>query len=72
MVACNPDATVIQTTYTELSAFVPTCSAGGERMGPSCDEAFHRDCRGQGFATGHGPLENTGDVAVAACIGGEE
>jgi hypothetical protein len=72
VVACNPDATVIQTTYTELSAFVPTCSAGGERMGPSCDEAFHRYCRGQGFATGHGPLENTGDVAVAACIGGEE
>ena len=69
IVACNPTATVYEASYTELSTFVPLCNGDAQRWGGACDEAFHRWCRARGHATGHGPLENTGDSAWAACIG---
>ena len=69
VVACNPGATVIHTTYTEVSAYGELCNGASERMGPDCDAAFHHYCRAQGYATGHGPLENSGDNAHVACIG---
>ena len=69
VLACTPGATVITTSYTELATHVGLCDGGNQRMGGLCDEAFHRFCRAAGFATGHGPLENSGDVAIAACIG---
>jgi hypothetical protein len=69
VVACNPGATTLETSFTALAQEVPGCDGSAQRVGPDCDEAFHRWCRAQGFATGHGPLENSGDVAWAACIG---
>lgn len=72
VVACTPGATVIGTTYSELSAYVATCTATGERMGENCDRAFHDFCRDRGYDTGHGPLENFGDAAIAACLGGAQ
>lgn len=68
-VVCTPRATTHATTYTALSAHVPSCDGAVQRMGAACDEAFHRWCQAQGHETGFGPLENSGDVAHAACLG---
>jgi hypothetical protein len=72
VIACNPQASVYNTSYRELSAYEGSCNGSNERMGERCDEAFHRFCRALGHRTGHGPLENSGDVAVAACLGVHE
>ncbi len=72
IVACKPGATPYGTTYTEMSAFHPTCNGGAQRSGEECDEAYHRFCRANGHRTGHGPLENSGDVVWVACIGSLE
>jgi hypothetical protein len=48
---------------------MPACDGTVERMGADCDEAFHRLCQAEGYETGFGPLENSGDVAHAACLG---
>lgn len=68
-VVCTPQATTLSTTYTALSAHMPACDGTVERMGPDCDEAFHRLCQAEGYETGFGPLENSGDIAHAACLG---
>lgn len=68
-VVCTPRATTSSTTYAALSAHVPACDGSVERMGPDCDEAFHRWCQAEGYETGFGPLENSDDVAHAACLG---
>ena len=68
-VACTPLATIWETTYTALGEQVGACNGVVERYGPSCDEAFHRLCRDLGYASGHGPLENSGDAAWVACVG---
>ncbi|MCB9765806.1 MAG: DUF1592 domain-containing protein [Alphaproteobacteria bacterium] len=71
-VACTPNATRFSSTYTALSAFDPACDGSTERMGRRCDRAMHQWCRAQGYATGFGPLENSGDVAYVACLGTHE
>ena len=68
-VACTPTSTFYETTYSALAEHVSYCNGITERYGPNCDEAFHRLCREWGHASGHGPLENSGDVAHAACVG---
>lgn len=60
-------ATVVQTTYTALSQQHGGCTAQS-RIGPDCNAAINRFCRGQGHVTGWGPIENSGDVAVVTCI----
>jgi hypothetical protein len=67
-VTCTPTAEVLNTTYTALSAFDGTCSRNGERIGSACNNAIDRFCADAGFASGFGPLENSEDVAVVACI----
>ena len=69
VIHCNPTATTYAATYTEVSAFHPTCDGATQRSGEQCDEAFHRFCRGNGHRTGHGPLEHSGDNVHVACIG---
>ena len=70
VVACV-DAAVAEgrgTTYTELRGHHPGCDGGGQRIGPECNAAIHRYCASQGFATGFGPVENSGDDAAVVCI----
>lgn len=55
--------------YTTLVTHHSGCDGGSERIGPSCNAAFHRFCAQQGCTTtGFGPLENSGDVAYAGCV----
>jgi hypothetical protein len=68
--ACTPGATVFESTYGALSAFDGGCDGSTDRSGAYCTRAFHLWCQGQGFLTGFGPLENSGDVAYVACLGG--
>ena len=71
-VTCLPReiARVIPTTYTELAARHGGCHGGviGARIGPDCNAAIHRFCAQSGATSGFGPVENSGDVAVVACV----
>jgi hypothetical protein len=67
-VVCTPGATVFEGSYATLSGFDSGCNAS-TRVGAACNHAMHEWCRSQGFATGHGPLENSGDLALVACLG---
>jgi hypothetical protein len=62
-----PSATVVNTTYTELSMRHGGCTQS-TRIGSDCNAAISRFCSGRGFATGYGPVENSGDVAVVVCV----
>ena len=66
--SCVPSASVIQTSYSELSTQHGDCQQNGERIGPNCNAAIHRLCMMRGFRSGWGPLENSGDIAVIACV----
>jgi len=68
-VACTPNADTIDDSYTRLSTFVSTCDGSWERVGPGCSAAIHQACVADGYTSGHGPLENSGDLAVIACLG---
>jgi|GEM_PF-241743 len=67
-ITCVPSAQVIVTSYTTLQGLHPLCQASGERIGPSCQGAIHAYCIANGHRTGWGPVENSGDVAVIACL----
>jgi hypothetical protein len=67
-IVCTPQATVLNAYYSILSGYDPECNAS-LRWGFACNHAIHEWCRDQGFETGHGPLENNGDLAVVACMG---
>lgn len=68
-IVCTPAATVYNGSYTTLSGFDGGCNATSGRTGAACNHAMHEWCRSIGHATGHGPLENSGDLAVVACLG---
>jgi hypothetical protein len=57
-----------QTTYTVLASHHDVCDGGRERMGPNCNAAIHRFCASQGYASGFGPNENSGDAAAVTCV----
>jgi hypothetical protein len=63
-------ATVVNTTYSTLFTHHDGCAGDvpATRIGPACNAAINRFCRGQGFATGFGPVENSGDTAVVTCV----
>lgn len=62
-----PGAEVVSTTYTELAMRHGGCTQA-TRIGSDCNAAISRFCSSRGFATGFGPLENSGDTAVVACV----
>ncbi|MCK6550350.1 putative metal-binding motif-containing protein, partial [Myxococcota bacterium] len=62
-----PHATVIGTTYSVLVTHHDGCNAT-TRYGPPCNAAISRFCASQGFTTGYGPVENSGDTAVVTCV----
>ncbi len=72
VIVCTPGAWVADPTYPVLATYDPVCDGTQQRWGPDCSEAFHGWCQDQGYASGHGPLENFGDAAVAACVDGGE
>ncbi|MEZ4408227.1 MAG: putative metal-binding motif-containing protein [Polyangiales bacterium] len=61
-------ATVRETTYSALVRSQEGCTGSSQRVGPECNAAIHRWCASRGFATGYGPVENSGDVAVVTCV----
>ncbi len=69
VVTCTPSATVYPTTYTEMSQHDALCDGATERWGENCNRAVNLWCRDAGHAGGFGPLENSGDTFVAACVG---
>ncbi|MEZ4315868.1 MAG: DUF1592 domain-containing protein [Myxococcota bacterium] len=70
VVTCTPGATTYQASYTEMSAHAALCDGSTERWGESCNRAAHRWCAANGHESGFGPLENSGDLFVVACVGG--
>jgi hypothetical protein len=69
LVQCVPFGvgTVIGSSYTELSGHHDGCTAAS-RIGPHCNAAIHRYCRSQGYVSGWGPVENSGDTSVVTCV----
>lgn len=71
-VACLAGAvgTVIETQYSVLVNHHAGCSGGtqAQRIGPDCNAAMHRFCASQGYASGFGPVENSGDAASVVCV----
>lgn len=68
LVGCTPTATAYLSTYTVLAEHAAGCDGATERGGLDCNRAIHELCQDEGFATGHGPLENSGDSAWLACV----
>lgn len=64
-------ATEREVPYITLAGIHWPCDGVGQQIGPDCNAAMHRWCRGQGFATGHGPAEVLGDRALVACLSAE-
>jgi hypothetical protein len=60
-------ATVVNTTYSVLVTHHGGCTQTS-RIGSDCNAAINRFCVSQGFVTGYGPVENSGDVAVVTCV----
>jgi hypothetical protein len=69
-VVCVPaaTATVVGTTYTELSGYQAWCNGTSERWGAYCHSAIHLLCRARGHVSGFGPVENVGDNAWVVCV----
>ena len=69
-VSCAPRATVLNTTFTTLSTYIPGCNGSGTsgRFSLDCNAAISRHCAAQGFASGWGPIEHDGDSATIACL----
>jgi hypothetical protein len=38
------------------------------RFSPDCNSAIHRTCQANGYASGWGPVETSGDTAVISCL----
>jgi hypothetical protein len=69
-VTCVPSAIaeVRMTTYTALSGHHAPCNGSTQRWGVDCNAAIHRWCGAQGFESGFGPVENSGDTAYVTCV----
>jgi hypothetical protein len=63
-----PSARTYMTTYTILRGLHPGCDGTGQRLGPECNAAINRFCGARGHVGGFGPLENSGDAALVACV----
>ncbi len=65
---------VVNSTYTNARTYHPRCDGSTERIGLDCNEAFHAFCSTAPETcgtSGFGPLENSGDVAIVACVEAE-
>ncbi|MCB9549607.1 MAG: putative metal-binding motif-containing protein [Myxococcales bacterium] len=69
LVACVTPAVAegVGTRYSVLVTHHPGCN-GVQRIGSDCNAAIHRFCAANGFLTGYGPVENSGDDAAVVCI----
>ncbi len=65
-----PAAAVINTQYSVLVTHHPGCDGAtpAARLGPACNAAIHRYCVSQGYTSGFGPVENSGDGASVTCV----
>jgi hypothetical protein len=69
VVGCLAGATLRNVTPAQLTALQEPCLPG-DLFGRACSSAIHRYCRGQGFATGLGPVEAAPASALVACLAG--
>ena len=69
-VTCLPSsiASTRMTSYSALSSHHAPCDGSAERWGANCNAAIHRWCTSQGFESGFGPVENSGDTAYVTCV----
>ncbi len=66
---CVNSAVVLNSTYTVLSGYLSACDGSpSHRFGPECNAAINRYCHDQGYASGFGPVENSGDTVYFACV----
>lgn len=66
-VACV-HATRRETTWTALRALSPDC-AESNPIGAACASAIHRLCAEAGLTTGYGPISQTANRIIIACVG---
>ena len=63
----SASATIVQTTFAELTAYQPACNASVP-FSIVCASGAKRFCNGQGYAAGYGPTEYNGSVAYVTCL----
>jgi hypothetical protein len=69
VVACvGNGAQIVGTHYSTLVGIHDGCDGRNQRIGPHCNAAIHRFCAGQGFTSGYGPVENSGDDLAVVCV----
>jgi hypothetical protein len=56
------------TTYTTLASYHGVCDGVTEGIGPDCYAAVKRYCNAEGFASGFGPVEMSGDNCTVVCV----
>jgi hypothetical protein len=66
-VTCAARSVDITTTFTALSALQPTCNASSG-FSLDCNSAIHRTCQANGYSSGWGPVESSGNTAVISCL----
>jgi hypothetical protein len=66
---CVHDAEVRSITYGVLSAHHASCTSA-TRIGGPCNAAIKRYCVSEGFTSGFGPVENSGENVAVTCVGG--
>jgi hypothetical protein len=57
-----------QVPFAVLAGIQPACDGSGQRIGPECNSAIHRYCRGEGFESGFGPIESGPDAVTVTCV----
>jgi hypothetical protein len=67
--SCVNDGLYVVSSYTVMSGYVDTCDGTQDRIGASCTDAISSYCEAQGYASGFGPTEHTGDVLHFVCMG---
>jgi len=67
-ITCLTSGANISTTYTVLATHHASCDGSTERWGQHCNAAIKRFCRSEGYTSGFGPIENTGDIAWVTCV----
>ncbi len=70
IVSCvhSDQATVVATTFSVLHTYVASCDNATALVSEGCDHAAHAFCVNAGHATGFGPVEGAGDVAIVTCL----
>jgi hypothetical protein len=70
VVTCVRDAETRGITYGTLAAHHGGCTSA-TRIGGPCNAAINRYCVSEGFVSGFGPVENSGENVAVTCVRGD-